>query len=160
MNTSNESLAMQADFKRRLEAANTVEKLEELKATLICRVQEIQSQLSDKNRQSKEGRINNHDYHSWRSKALHAKTCIERDLREVKLRIKSFNMRTFHNGVLLGDGLKLETPEQMLSAASNLLRRFNYEFELSTEEKSEVFKVQDAIDAFLKTKVTVKPHAV
>lgn len=117
---------------------------EERRRASIERVQDIQTQLGNRNREVDGVRLNDRDYWAWRAKATFALKCENVELRNLNAWLKAHNSAA-QNAVARRDlsDFDLKDVFQALLAAHNLLQRLARETDLDEEERAVVDAVRE-----------------
>jgi hypothetical protein len=110
------------DWQARIDAANTEEELSALRIEIVANVQDIDSQLGDRNRLDASGaRMSDHEWWGWRSRATTAKRKMNDALRRLNEKLKRSRIARHSRPAQAG------TLEESASKAWLLLQRLGKE---------------------------------
>lgn len=132
---------------RQAYAGKPVAELETAYNTTVVEVQDIQAQLSNKNRTDANGqRLSEYAWHNWRGKAVSA---LRHKLQKQRLlkQLLTDARRRFNTTTPLKPVSEFRTPEDLIHAALVVLRRISGETEMEADE----YAVMDALDSWLRT---------
>lgn len=125
----------------------SVEEGEQRRLDLVRRVQEVQTDLGNKNRTVNGQRMTDREYWDWRNRAAYALKCLQDELRELNHWLKQHRQRVRNQPGPVGAPIVSDDPISLLESARRALKSLARDLDGDiTDEEQDVI---DAIDDFL-----------